>query len=45
MPIVRAKQAFGPMLCRAHTLCFWALFILFIIAIGYIGLLAFTEAR
>lgn len=50
MPIAQAKQIFehagcGPTLCRAHTLCFWAIFLVFIIAIGYLGILAFTEAR
>ena len=27
---------------RAHTLFFWAIFLLFIAALGYLGMLAFT---
>jgi hypothetical protein len=41
-PVVPKPPLRRPAPRRAHTLLFWAVFLLFIAALGYLGLLAFS---
>ena len=43
-PAFPARPLRRPTPRRAHTLFFWTIFFLFVAAIGYIGLLAFSGA-
>ncbi len=41
-PVLPERPVRRPAPRRAHTFFFWTIFLLFIAALGYIGLLAFT---
>jgi hypothetical protein len=41
-PLLPPRPARPPAQPRAHTLCFWTILILFVAALGYLGLLAFA---